>query len=105
MERVIQSEINTVNPIYQNLVTQLVTLEIDRLALIGREQVLTEELRRIQDELALFPAKEMGLARLTNLADIKLATYTNLKTKLDELRILKDTATSDLTLNIILNQR
>jgi capsular exopolysaccharide synthesis family protein len=101
MERIVQSETKTVNPVYEDLVSQLVSLEIDRIALMGREQALGEELLSIRDELALFPAKEMGLAQLSNLADIKQATYNNLKKKLDELKILKESATSNVNFHVI----
>jgi capsular exopolysaccharide synthesis family protein len=101
LARIIQSETKTVNPVYESLVSQLVNLEVERFALKGREKALSGERERIREELNLFPAKEMGLARLTNLLEIKQNTYSNLKAKLDELAIMKETTMSSLTLNVI----
>ncbi|MDI6872258.1 MAG: GNVR domain-containing protein [Bacillota bacterium] len=86
-ERIVASETETANPVYQELLLKATQLEVERLALDVRRETLE---RLVAEEEKLFtqlPDKELQLVSLTRNAKVSEQTYLMLKQKYEELRI------------------
>jgi uncharacterized protein involved in exopolysaccharide biosynthesis len=100
-EIILQKQTKPMSPFFQDLTSRLVSLEIDRVALTAKEYGLEQIVSKAKKELNAIPGKELELERLTREVTIKQGIYQNLKTKEEELSILKDNVINELSLKII----
>ena len=100
LERKVQSETETSNPVYQNLIGKLVDLEVDRVGYLAKQDVLKEKISGLKTALISMPSQEIELIRLSNTVDVKQSIYNELKKKMDELRVLKETTISDVDIKL-----
>jgi polysaccharide chain length determinant protein (PEP-CTERM system associated) len=86
-ERIVSSQTETANPIFQDLFMEAGRLQVERLALDVRQNTLTRLLAEQDKVFAELPDKELMLASLTRNAKVTEQIYLMLKQKYEELRI------------------
>ncbi len=100
-EMVLDSRTEKKNPIYEDLQKRLVDLEIDSYGLKSKMRGIKLAIDNIYKHLGEYPSKEERLARLTREVEIEGGVYNNLKSKFEELRILKATDIGEMRLSVI----
>ena len=90
------SQTITLNPIYQDLASQVIRLEVDQQAMRVREAALAGVVQRYTRDAQQLPAREVALARLTRDAKVAEQTYLLLSEKLQEARIAEASIVGDL---------
>lgn len=93
--KIISAETKTINPIYQGLLQEVVTLQTEVLALETRYNTLGRLVADIDATFKSLPAKELELARLERNAKVTEGIYVMLKQKYEEMRITEAMKTSD----------
>ncbi len=100
-EMILGSRTEKKNPLYEELQKRLIDLEIDSYALKSKMRGLKQAIDKIYNTLGEFPSKEERLAKLTREVSIESGVYENLKSKLEELNILKTTSIGEMRLSVI----
>jgi len=85
--RIVGSETRSVNPVYQDILRNIVTLETEMMGLTAKEAALEEIIRESELETADLPHKELELLRLTRNQEVAQELYLLLVTKQEEIRI------------------
>lgn len=85
--RIVGSETRSVNPVYQDILRNIVTLETEMMGLRAKEAALKEVIRESELEIADLPHKELELLRLTRNQEVAQELYLLLVTKQEEIRI------------------
>lgn len=93
--KIISAETKTVNPIYQGLLQQVISLQTEVLAQETRYNTLGRLAGDIDAGFKDLPAKELELARLERNAKVTEGIYVMLKQKYEEMRITEAMKTSD----------
>ena len=75
VERIITSEISSINPVHQTLFTRIIQLESDAIAYGAMAQAQKTFVEKYRAELDKLPLKELQLARLTRDKDVSNQTY------------------------------
>ena len=75
VERIITSEISSVNPVHQTLLTRIIQLESDAIAYGAMAQAQKTFVEQYRAELDKLPLKELQLARLTRDRVVSNQTY------------------------------
>ncbi|MBE3578058.1 MAG: hypothetical protein IMX00_10270 [Limnochordales bacterium] len=94
--KVIPSETESLNPVYQALLQKLLSVQADILALEARRNALTVLIQQNDALLNGLPQKELELARLTRDVEVNEQVYMMLRTKYEEMRIAENMQTSDV---------
>ncbi len=97
-EKILASQTKTLNPVRTNLLQSAVTLRAEIAALEIKEEVLAEEIKRLEGELEKFPQKELELMRLMREKTVTEEIYLMLMTKREEMRISEAMKISDINL-------
>lgn len=84
---IVGSRVSTVNPIYQNLLSQMVTLETNMISLETKGQSISEIITLYEDKLEQLPEKEIQLARLERAVRVAENIYLILLESYQEARI------------------
>ncbi len=84
---IIGSKVSARNPIYQNLLAQVVTLETTVISLGAKKESLASSVKEYEDRLERLPDKELYLARLERAIKVSESTYIILLEKYQEARI------------------
>ncbi len=100
-EMVLDSRTEKKNPIFEDLQKRLVDLEIDSYAIKSKMKGLGRAIASINKNLGAYPSKEERLAKLKREVDIQSGLYENLKSKLEELRILRKSVIGETRLSVI----
>jgi len=100
-EMTLQNKKEERNPIYMDLSSRLVNLEIDDFALNAKEQGINNVVSGLNRMLGDYPMREVDLGNLTRELEIHEGIYKNLKAKLEELRVLKNTVMNEMRIQII----
>jgi len=100
-EMVLDSRTEKKNPIFEDLQKRLVDLEIDSYAFKAKISGQKRAIDKLHENLGKYPSKEERLARLTREVEIQSGVYDNLKSKLEELKILKTTPIGEMRLSTI----
>ncbi len=87
VERIISTETMAVNPNYQALLQQVVTLEVEAIALEARQKALEGQIAQVDLSLSSLPEKEVRLTRLVRNQSVMEQLYLLLKNKYEEYRI------------------
>jgi tyrosine-protein kinase Etk/Wzc len=87
IQEMLQSGPSSGDPIYRNLISGIITNEIEEEALEERIQALTSIIEKYSKGLETLPEKEIQLAGLTRKAQVGEAIYTMLLKNLEEARI------------------
>lgn len=85
--RIMGSETLSVNPVYQEVLRNIVTLETELMGLTAREEALAGIIRESEEKFADLPHKEVELLRLTRDQEVAQEIYLLLVTKQEEIRI------------------
>jgi len=97
VERIVTSETLTANPIYQELLRQMVELEVESVLYASRLSSLEEQVAQTERRLGDLPAKELNLARLTRDRNVAEQVYLLLRNRYEEVRITEAMQTSNVT--------
>ncbi len=87
VERVIATETQTVNPIHSDLYSQLISAQVQLVALNAREDATYEMQEQLSLEYDHIPDKELALVRLIRDVEMYEEIYLLLRTNYEELRI------------------
>lgn len=96
VSKVVSSETRTMNPIYQSLLQQLITLQADAVATQAKLAALDSVIKQEELKFTGLPAKELQLARLLRAQKVTEEIYTLLLTKYQEIRITEVMKTADV---------
>lgn len=96
VERVIGTETRSLNPIHRELYANVISLEVELMALQAREAALTNLVQESEERLSSLPAKELELARLMRDAKVLEELYIMLRTRNEETRIAEAMQTADV---------
>ncbi len=96
VEKVVSSETESINPVYQSLYQSFINLEIERLAKIAKLESFDGFIQEKEKDLKSLPAKELELVRLERVAKVTGEIYTMLITRLEEVKISEAMLTSDV---------
>lgn len=101
VEKVVQSEVITTDPIYQSLLEQFTITETKLYTNESELEGLSKVMAQLSIELLRFPEKENQYARLTSKVDLYKNLSESLRRKLEELRIVKESNLNEVSLKII----
>jgi len=87
VERVIATETQTINPIRNELYSQLINAQVELVALSAREQAIAKVLKELDQQYTNVPEKELELARLIREVQMYEDIYLMLMTRNEEIRI------------------
>jgi len=87
VERIVSSETHAVNPNYQALASQIVTLEVNQVAEKARQDAFAGQIAEVEKELLILPGKEVELTRLMRNKSVLEEMYLLLRSKYEEYRI------------------
>jgi polysaccharide chain length determinant protein (PEP-CTERM system associated) len=87
VERVVTSEISSINPVHQDLVSRLVQLEADVIAYEAMAEAQKTFVEQYRTELARLPSKELQLARLTRDKNVSDQIYMLLMQRKEEAQL------------------
>lgn len=96
VERVVSAQTESLNPIHQGLVQELIGLEVDQIAQQARLSAIERMISAEETLLMELPSREMELARLERERQVNEQIYVMLRTRFEELRIQEATVTSDV---------
>lgn len=96
VERVVSAQTETLNPIYQGLVQELIGLEVDQLAQQARSEAIQRLVAQEEAALLALPARELELARLAREQRVNEELYVMLRTRYEELRIQEASVIADI---------
>lgn len=84
---IVGSKVSTRNPIYQNLLAQVVSLETNLISLQTKKESLSSSVKEYESRLEKLPDKELNLARLERAVKVSENIYIILLEKYQEARI------------------
>ncbi|MBE3583528.1 MAG: hypothetical protein IMX01_05380 [Limnochordaceae bacterium] len=96
--KVVPQETESLNPVYQGLLQELLSLQADQLAQAARSDALRHLIDQNDQVLAGLPQKELQLARLTRDVKVNEDIYMMLRTRYEETRITENMKNSDVQL-------
>lgn len=98
VERIIETETITVNPIRQTILNNLVDWETNKAALFAKRDALDEIIMEVEAQLDLLPEKELELAQLLRDQSVAEKIYMILLENNEEIKIAEARETSDIRL-------
>jgi len=101
VEKIVQNEVITADPIYQSLLEQFTITETKLYSIESELEGLSKVIVALNTELLKYPGKEIEYARLTGRVEMYKVLAENLKRKLEELRIVKDANFNEASLKIL----
>lgn len=84
---IVGSKVSARNPIYQNLLAQIVTLETNTISLDTKMEAISKTIKEYEKRLEKLPEKELQLARLERAVMVSENIYLTLLEKYQEARI------------------
>jgi len=84
---IVGSKVSTRNPIYQNLLAEIVTLETNTISLNTKKEAISKTIKEYENRLEKLPDKELHLARLERAVKVSENIYLLLLEKYQEARI------------------
>lgn len=84
---IVGSKVSARNPIYQNLLAQIVTLETNTISLDTKMEAISKTIKEYEKRLEKLPEKELQLARLERAVKVSENIYLLLLEKYQEARI------------------
>lgn len=97
VERIVTSETITANPIYQELLKELATLETESVLYTSRLEALRGLIAEAEGRLENLPAKEVQLARLMRDRQVAEQVYLLLRNRYEEVRIMEAMQVSNVS--------
>jgi uncharacterized protein involved in exopolysaccharide biosynthesis len=94
-------ETESVNPLYQNLLTRSINLKIDDIALNAREKAINKALVNLNDDIKSIPQREFELARREEMLNVNSLVYQALNTKLGELKVEMKSVNSEYGIRVL----
>lgn len=96
VQRVIGIETKTLNPIHSELYSQLISIQVELVALDAREQAITGLREQLDQKYTDIPAKELELVRLMRDVEVHENIYLMLLTQNEEIRINEEMHSGNL---------
>ena len=96
VQRVVGTETQTLNPIRSDLYSQLISIQVELVALDAREQAITELREQLDHQYTDIPAKELELVRLMRDVQVQENIYLMLMTQNEEIRINEEMHSGNL---------
>ncbi|HOL14267.1 MAG TPA: GNVR domain-containing protein, partial [Bacillota bacterium] len=96
VEKIVTSQTETTNPLYQQLIASISQAQSSLTALEARISALTELIKETEIEFDALPEKEMELARLTRDYQVTESIYTMLLQTREEYRIQEAMQTANI---------
>lgn len=84
---IVGSKVSSINPIYQNLLSQMITMETNIISLETKIKSILEIISQYEDRLKELPEKEIQLARLERAVRVAENIYLTLLERYQEARI------------------
>ncbi len=97
VERVVTSEVSSVNPVHQSLVSRLIQLEADVIAYGAMAEAQKTFVEQYKVELEQLPSKELQLARLTRDRNVSDQTYMMLIQRKEEAQLAQAIKVSNVS--------
>lgn len=94
--KIVSAETETVNPLYQGLLEQIVAVQSDVLGNQARATALSGLIQKTESSFKSLPQKELELARLERDQQVTEGIYVMLKQKYEEMQITEAMKTSDV---------
>lgn len=101
VERITKSRTESVNPLYQNLLTKSVYLKIDDIALNAREKAINKGLIALNEDIRSIPDREFELEQYKETLKAERLIYRALSTKLGELSLKKNSFGNDYAISVL----
>lgn len=101
VEKIVQNEVITADPIYQSLLEQFTITETKLYSIESELEGLSKVIVALNTELLKYPGKEIEYARFTGRVEMYKVLAESLKRKLEELRIVKDANFNEASLKIL----
>jgi succinoglycan biosynthesis transport protein ExoP len=98
VERIVSTETMAVNPNYQSMVQQIMTLEVEQVALQAKQQAVGKLITEVERSLTGLPNKEVQLSRLIRNQSVLEQMYLLLKNKYEEYRITEAVKAAGVTI-------
>ena len=83
----IATETQTINPIHSQLYSQLISTQVELVAINAREQAILEQRNALEGQYTNIPEKELELVRLMREVSVHEDIYLMLMTRYEEIRI------------------
>lgn len=96
VQRVVGTETKTLNPIHSELYSQLISIQVELVALDAREQAITGLRAQLDQKYTGIPAKELELVRLMRDVEVHENIYLMLLTQNEEIRINEEMHSGNL---------
>ena len=97
VKRIVQSEVTTVNPIYQNLLSDLVSKEVDLSVYQEKKKAISQIIENFPQELKMWAEKQIEWDTLTSAVKFAQKNLDSLKSKLEAARITEAQKISEIS--------
>ena len=101
VQKITNIETESVNPIYQDLLTRSINLKIEDIALSARSKAINKALVNLNKEMLSIPEREFELARREEILEVHSLIYQALNTKLGELAVEIESVISEYAVRIL----
>ena len=101
IKRIVNSETETMSPIFQDLVEKLINAEIDEFLYSVRLSSFGDTKKSLESSLLDLSNKKMELARLSRRVDVLEKLYKGFETQLEELHLLEQSAINEIAIRVI----
>ena len=101
VKSITNKETESVNPLYQALLTRSINLKIDDIALNAREKAINKALINLNEDIKSIPRREFELAKLEEILKVNSMVYQSLNTKLGELSVVMESSISEYSIRVL----
>lgn len=93
---IVNSRIEAYDPLYQNLNSQIISLQVQQVTADARKAVYQNRIEEIENDLAAFPQEELEYSRLLREKNVAEEIYLLLRNRKEEINIQQAMQTSDI---------
>lgn len=93
---IVNSRIEAYDPLYQNLNSQIISLQVQQVTADARKAVYQNRIEEIEDDLSAFPQEELEYSRLLREKNVAEEIYLLLRNRKEEINIQQAMQTSDI---------
>ncbi len=101
VQNITQTKTESLNPIFQELLSKAIDLRTEVFVLDARQKALKKIIKDIREELRSLPDKELELGRLKEMVAINSSIYQALKTRLEELSVEKESRNNEYNIRVL----
>ena len=93
---IVNSRIEAYDPLYQNLNSQIISLQVQQVTADARKAVYQNRIEDIEEDLSAFPQEELEYSRLLREKNVAEEIYLLLRNRKEEISIQRAMQTSDI---------